>query len=212
MDTEIDLTEIWHWVNENVEWLMLGVFGLLFLNVVFLLYFAWSIMASPGFFEKYNLAKSGSFVAKAKSLQEVPDMNDLEVEPPRIRETMPQRFVELKETTMFVPLGERQSQVSTEVASRGQQKLPQIKGYEIVGRIAGEGKNRVSVLKRTKDGRTFIAKEGEHLNKQSDIKVRTVTDTMVLLTQPQHRPTTFQFATDEIKEDIRQYRESVTFH
>lgn len=213
MNQEIDLRELWYWINDNVDWLLAGVFALVVLNGLFFLYFAWTIMTEPSFFEKYKVAKSASFVAKAKSLKEVPEMEELEVEPPQIRREMPQRYVDLKQTKMFIPIGQRTTQSTVKVAKTTRKKqLPKIEGYEVVGRIAGNGSGGVSVLKRTRDGRTFIAKEGERLNKQTDIKVKAVTDTMVVLTQPRHRPTTFQFATDEIKEGIRKYRDDVTLH
>lgn len=214
MDQEIDLSELWHTINESVDWLLGGIFALLALNALFMLYFAWTVVSEPNFFDKYSLTESDRFVAKAKSLEEVPSLEELEVEPPEVDSRLPQRYVDLKETKIFMPLGNRQLQSETTLAKSGkkQRQLPKIEGYEIVGRIAGGGGGSVSVLKRTEDGRTFIAKEGERLNKQSDIKVENVTDTMVRLTQPQHRPTVFQFSTDEIKEGIRKYRENISLH
>lgn len=214
MDQEIDLYEIWHSINESVDWLLSGFFALLAINGLFLAYFAWSVMMQPGFFQKYQLAKSDRFVAKAKSLEEVPSLEELEVEPPDVESRLPQRYVELKDSKIFLPLGSRGIQSATQIAEskETEKQLPKIEGYQIVGRIAGSSEGSVSVLKRTEDGRTFIAEEGERLNKQSDIKVDAVTDTMVRLKQPQHRPTVFQFSTDEIKEGIRKYRENVSLH
>ncbi|MFB6346143.1 MAG: hypothetical protein ABEK50_10265 [bacterium] len=214
MNQDIDLTELWEWINHSVDWLMAGVFVLIGVNVLFLLFFIYSVVFQPSFYERYDVRKSSQFVQKANNLSEVPDIEDIKVEPPSVNETLPDRYAKLRDTNMFVPLGQRQlaSPEKPEKKRKPENRtLPQIEGYELIGRIS-EGTHKLSLVRRIKDGRTFIAREGEYLSKQTDIKVKTVTDTMVVLTQPQHQPTQFRFTMDEIKEGIKAYRSDVKLH
>ena len=131
-------------------------------------------------------------------------MEQLEADTPSSGGSLPTRYVGLGEGTLFVPLEARLREGPAETTGdTGPEKtLPRIQGYEIVGRITGQAGDRVSILKRTKDGRTFVAREGEFLE-DTDIRVALVSDTLVMLKKPEHRATRFQFETDRMQENIQ---------
>jgi hypothetical protein len=204
---EIDLEELWEWLRHDLDWWFYGMVVLAGINLVFGAYLVWSFLATPDFFTKYQLAPSSSLVQKAQNLQEVPALDEIDVERDRQQGSIPTRYADLHEDNIFVPLGQRAKEVPasttpSDTEPKPEQTLPRIEGFEIVGRITGQGMNRVSMVKRTDDGKTFVAREGEYL-KETDVKVVTVTDTVVRLNRPDHRPTSFQFRTDAIKGRIR---------
>lgn len=204
MNREIDFKEIWDWITTSADWLLYGIVALSSLNVLFGLYFAWSIMTQSDFFSKYNLNKSQQFVQQAEQLEPVPAMDEIDVPTPESQKSLPTRYVKLRKTNLFTPLGYRAVAQPVPADTEPKQKeLPSIKGYQIVGRISGQGEERVSMLRRTDDGKTFVAREGEFLA-DTDIKVARVSDTVVLLKQPAHKPTRFQFKTDQIEQRLKE--------
>lgn len=204
LDREIDLREWLEWFRHSVDWLFFGMVGLAVLNVLFGVYLAWTILMTPAFFDRYELARSSTIVEQASGLEEVPPLEELEADTPSSGGSLPTRYVELGKGTLFVPLEARLKGVpeGTSDDTAPEKTLPRIEGYEVVGRITGQAGDRVSILKRTEDGRTFVAREGEFLE-DTDIKVATVSDTLVMLKQPEHRPTRFQFETDRMQQNIQ---------
>ncbi len=206
MDREIDLKAIWETLTTSVDWLLCGIVFLVSLNVLFGFYFAWTVMAQPNFFTKYNVGRSRTFVLQAKQLGTVPKMEEIEVPPPEQSKPLPARYAKLRSTNLFTPLGDRSGAVTTRLVdtrTKRKKKLPKIEGYQIMGRVSGEAIDRVSILNRLSDGNTFVAREGEYL-KNTEIKVSKISDTRVLLEQPGHRPTPLRFTTDEIQQRLRQ--------
>lgn len=204
MDQEIDFRELWNRINESVDWLLASLIGLLVLNALFGSYLIWAVMFQADFYKKYDIGPSDKYESINKNLAEPTSMEEIDVEPPSTGGALPPRYDQLKTTSLFVPLGGRVSQVaqSDTVTEDKQKKLPKIQGYTIIGRITGQGDDQAGMLKRIDDGKTFVVREGEYLE-NTDIKVKNVTDTVVQLSQPEHRPTSFQFKTDQIKERIR---------
>lgn len=209
MNQEIDFKEIWNWLNNSVDWLFYGIVILFASNLLFGMYFAWTVYAQPEFFKKYKLNRSSQFVKQAKNLKSVPPMEEIKVSPPSKEGSLPDKYVKLKSGNLFLPLRARiteQPIKKVKADTEGKSKsrtLPEIEGFSIVGRINGQGKSgKASMLKRKEDGKTFVAEQGEFLE-DTDIKVASVTDTMVRLNQPNHQPTNLQFKTDQIEEKIR---------
>lgn len=208
LDREIDFKELWNWLQSSVDWWFYSIVILAGFNVLLALYLVWSFKASSDFFTKYQLTPSTTLVQKAQNLQDVPDQEEIEIETGEKQRSIPSRYAQLHEENLFVPFGQRHQEVPVkeepddDVDTQPKETLPRIEGFEIVGRITGQGTNRVSMVKRTDDGKTFVAREGEYLE-ETDVKVVTVTDTMVRLNRPEHRPTSFQFRTDEIQGRIR---------
>lgn len=204
LDQEIDFRKIRDWFRNSVDWLFYGMVGLAALNGLFGLYLAWTIFMTPGFYDRYELVRSSAIVNQASGLEEIPSMEEIEADTPSSAGSLPTRYVELRRETLFVPLEARLQDVpegaSEDTGTR--EVLPRIEGYEVVGRITGQGDARVSILERTEDGRTFVAREGEYLE-DTDIKVATVSDTLVMLRKPEHRPTQFQFETDRMQQNIQ---------
>ncbi len=207
-DQEIELKKLWNGLQSSVDWWFYGMIVLGGINLVVAVYLVWSVLSIPDFFTKYQLTPSTSLVRKAQNLQDVPPLEKIEITLEGERESMPSRYAQLHEESLFVPFGQRGRGASVDEAPKTdkdtepEKTLPRIEEFEIVGRVTGQGTNRVSMVKRIDDGKTFVAREGKHL-KETDVKVVTVTDTMVRLKRPQHRPTSFQFRTDEIKSRIR---------
>jgi Tfp pilus assembly protein PilP len=207
-DREIDPKELWNWLRSSVDWWFYGMVTLASLNLILAVYLVWSFVTAPDFFMKYQLTPSASLVQKAQNLQEVPSPEEIETEPVEKQQSIPSRYGQLHKENLFVPFDQRGEEVLAEEPSetdedtQPEETLPRIEGFEIVGRITGQGSNQVSMVKRTDDGKTFVAREGEYL-KETDVKVVTVTDTMVRLNRPQHRATRYQFRTDEIEGRIR---------
>jgi Tfp pilus assembly protein PilP len=207
MNQELDLQKIWRQVRSyavGVDWLFFGMIALVGVNILFGLYFAWTVFTQPDFFTKYELSPSQSIVQRAKQLEPVPPMEEIQIEQPARSNDLPTRYVKLSQSSLFAPVGVRlRAEEPTEAdTSPDPKQLPPIEGYQIVGRISGQGKDKVSMLKRISDGKTFIAREGEYLQ-DTDIKVTTVTDTVVMLRQPSHKPTSFRFKTDRIEQNIK---------
>lgn len=208
MNQEIDFQAIWNSLTTSVDWLLYGIVFLVGLNVVFGIYFGWTVLTQPDFFTRYSLSRSSNLVQQAQQLEPVPSMEEIDVNPPEKQGELPTRYVELRSTNLFTPMGRRSSAIAKKTTggtkpAQKKKELPKIEGYQIVGRIAGQASKRVSMLKRVDDGKTFIAREGEFLD-NTDIKVAKISDTVVLLKQPSHKPTRFQFTTDEIEERLRQ--------
>lgn len=205
MDFEIDFQAAWSWVT-SVDWLWAGIVLLLALNVLLGSYFAWVVLTGPSFFEKYNLSRSAPIVRQAQNLEDVPSMDQIKVETPSRDTPVPQKYTNLESNNLFMPADAR-SEVGPERESGEngfRKELPAIKGYEIVGRVSAQRGDDKSMIRRKNDGKTFVASEGEYIG-NSDIKVTTVTDTLVKLSQPKHRTTTLQFKSDQIEERMRKY-------
>lgn len=204
LDQEIDFRQIRDWFRNSVDWLFYGMAVLAALNGLFGIYLAWTIFMTPEFYERYELVRSSTIVNQASDMEEVPDLEEIEADTPSSGGSLPTRYVELHQETLFVPLEARLQDVpeGTSEDTGAREVLPRIEGYEVVGRITGQAGDRVSILKRTEDGRTFVAREGEYLE-DTDIKVATVSDTLVMLRKPDHRPTQFQFETDRMQQNIQ---------
>lgn len=221
----MDIYETWETIDSKVDWFLTGIISLLLLNLLVPVYVGWEYMNLQSFHDKFNLQESDIFVEKAKMLEDLPSMDDIEVEPHQAKDELPEGFAALQESTMFLPAGSTdigelqtvQTGGGTEAEGEGEQtepREPPITGYEIVGRITGKGELKASVIRKLSsesDGGgaeesaqpTFIAREGEYLQ-NSDVKVVDISDTSVQLDMPGHRVTTFQFEIDKISQKIRQ--------
>lgn len=208
----MDIAETWETIDSRVDWYLFGIVSLLILNILLPLYIGWEYLNQQDFYTKHNLQESEIFVEKAKMLEDLPTMDDIEISPPEGLQDLPERFVALKSTDLFLPPGGQN--IGAPVAGEDgdtepqQRQLPRVSGYEVVGRITGKGDVKASVIRKMggegeETVTTYIAREGEYLE-NTDVKVVNISDTMVQLTKPEHRVTDLQFEIDKISEKIRQ--------
>ena len=210
----MDINEIWTAIDSWVDWFLAGIFVLLLFNLFLPLYLGWAYISQQQFHQKYNLQPSSLFIQQSTILEELPSMDDIEIPESEARGELPQRYVQLQSTDLFVPAGSAELGKLAETAEKQDtavqevRQKPRIDGFEIVGRIFGQGDAKASILRKmdteeAENMRTFVAREGDYLE-NTDIRVITISDTMVQLTSPKHRVTTLQFDVDQISQRIRE--------
>lgn len=208
----MEIGEIWDRIDFRVDWFLAGIITLILLDLLIPLYMGWVYMTLEDFHQKYQLQPSEIFVQQAKKLENLPTMDDVEIPEPEGLKSLPKQYTRLQSTDLFLPpdatnIGPlNEGQGGGDTSPQVVQKPP-IEGYQIIGRIFGRGESKASILRKTggegaKTSTTYVAKEGEYLE-NTDIRVVTISDTMVQLTSPEHRVTTFQFEVDKVSERIR---------
>ncbi len=211
----MDLQKTWQNINQRVDWLLAGIIALIIgtLGVGgFSLYF---YLTAEDPLEKHGLQTVAEFEIDEEVLEELPDLDEIEIEPPPEAEELPERFVELKGTDLFLPLTARRIPDEFLVEPPGvdpddpdapedpEPRLPPIDGFEITGRIVGDEEEiKIGFLKRREDNRMFIAREGEYL-KGTEIRVENISDTAIQLAKPEHEETEFQFDIDRMSQQIK---------
>jgi len=211
----MEIGEIWKTIDSRIDWFLAGTIGLLLCNLLLPLYVGWTYISQEKFHRKHNLQPSTLFIEQSKMLEDLPTMDDIEISEPEGRRELPQQYVQLQSTDLFIAPGsaelgelvESGGQEDTSNVQQVQQK-PRVDGFEIVGRIFGKGDAKASILRKMGgDGgenvTTYVAREGDYLE-NTDIRVITISDTMVQLNSPEHRVTTLQFDVDQISQRIRE--------
>lgn len=212
----MDIQQIWETINQRVDWLWAGILSLLIGSLVVGGYGAMFYLNKEDVLDKHGLGGLRSLEVDENVLEDLPDLDEIEVEPPSEAEEFPERYAELKGTDLFIPLAGRGVSESKLAELPGEQSgsdtedvdkkptLPPIEGFEITGRILGdEDEVKIGLLKRTEDDRMFIAREGEYLE-GTEIQVKNISDTTIRLAKPQHRETEFQFDVDRMSQQIKE--------
>lgn len=210
----MEINQIWEAIDSSIDWFLSGIVVLVLFNLLLPLYVSWIYLSQQEFHQKHKLQPSSLFIRQSKMLGELPRMDNIDTPEPEGRRKLPQRYAQLQSTDLFIPIGSAELGELAETDEErdpSEQPVPQkprVDGFEIVGRIFGKGDAKASILRRMGgDGgenvRTFVAREGDFLE-NTDIRVITISDTMVQLTSPKHRVTTLQFDVDQISRRIRE--------
>ncbi|MGM0380819.1 MAG: hypothetical protein ACQEP7_02435 [bacterium] len=215
----MDLQQMWEDINRRVDWFVAGSIAFAVAALLVGGYAAWFHLTKEGPLEKHKLGAVRQVEVDESVLEDLPDLEDIEVEPAEKTEELPERFAELKGTDLFLPLTARRisedmlpgigtGPEGTDGSDTGvkpeEKTLPSIEGFEITGRILGDDEQvKIALLKRSEDDRMFIAREDEYLE-GTEIQVKDISDTSVLLTKPEHKETEFQFQLDRMNQQIKE--------
>ncbi len=217
----MDIQQMWEEIDQRVDWLLAGAIALVVGNLLLGGYVVYFYFTEEEVLQKHGIAAVEQVEVDEDVLADLPELDEIEVEPPPEAEDLPERFVELKGTDLFLPLTARRlpDEMLAEIpeedpddpvdpddpeAPDEPEPLPPITGFEITGRIIGDEEDvRIGILKRTEDNRMFIAREGEFLE-GTEIRVKNITDTSISLAKPEHEETDFQFDKDRMTQQIRE--------
>lgn len=205
----MEIGELWEILEGRINWFFAGLGILVLLNLIFTTLLVLIFWGGKDFFTRNNLQPTSLIMAKQNKLEEIPDMDEIKISKKETRSPFPERYADLKESDLFVPPSERDNQkIVKENSEKKERRKPPIEGFEMVGRIYGKSDEKVTVLRNSSSGKTYVAREGEYLE-NTDIVVEEITARLVRLNQPDHRSTTFRFKTDEISKQIKEF---VDFH
>lgn len=199
---DIQLEEVWRSVRNAVDWMLVMVVVLVFLNVILAGYLLYGWFGSSDFHERFNLPPSDPYAARLDTLREAEARVDTPPAPQPSSRPLPSRLADLEASGLFDPLGQRVEPPPSQSHDTSDRRPP-VTGYRLVGKVSTPDGRDYGVLQRSSDGKTFVVREGETIG-EDPIRVTKIEDTSVTLSASAHRSTVFSLPESGRYRQLRQ--------